>query len=144
MNDRLDIALALGLDGVHLPQASFKADDARRLLGPRRLIGVSCHSLAEVQEAKERGADYATFGPLFDTPSKREFGPPVGLGLLGRAVSLELPLYGLGGVTSFNAAQVKRHGAHGVAVIGAWLNGTEKSLANAVTALVGSGRDTRN
>jgi len=121
VNDRIDIALALGLDGVHLPHASFKANDARRQLGPEKLVGVSCHSVAEVQDAKARRASYATFGPLFDTPSKRAFGPPVGLEELGRASAVGLPLYGLGGVTSVTALQVRQHGAVGVAAIGAWL-----------------------
>ena len=124
VNDRIDIALALDLDGVHLPQASFKADDARRLLGSEKLIGVSCHSSEEVRNAVQCSADYATFGPIFDTPSKREFGPPVGLEVLrGASEATELPLYGLRGITEDNAQTVVGNGAVGIAVMGAWLAG---------------------
>ncbi|HEX5632829.1 MAG TPA: thiamine phosphate synthase, partial [Gemmatimonadales bacterium] len=79
VNDRLDVALACGADGVHLPSAGVPPADARRLLGPGALVGVSCHSEAEVRRAREGGASYATFGPVHDTPSKRAFGAPVGL-----------------------------------------------------------------
>jgi len=133
INDRIDIALALDLDGVHLPQASFRADEARQLLGPSKLVGVSCHSTDEVAQARQLGADYATFGPIFDTPSKREFGPPVGLEALREASTLGLPLFGLGGVTRANAAEVMRERASGVAVIGAWLG--EKDAGRAVQRL---------
>jgi thiamine-phosphate pyrophosphorylase len=121
VNDRIDVALALDLDGVHLPQASFAAAAARRLLGPSRLVGVSCHSPAEVQAACAGGASYATLGPIFDTPSKRAFGSPVGLELLREASALGLPLFGLGGIVAGNAREVLRQGAVGLAVIGAWL-----------------------
>jgi thiamine-phosphate pyrophosphorylase len=137
VNDRIDVALALDLDGVHLPRASFKADDARRLLGPAKLIGVSCHSVAEVRDARDRGADYATFGPLFDTPSKREFGPPVGLKRLREAAQAGLPLFGLGGVNVGNRQQVLESGALGLAAIGAWLQSAEE-VETAVRALVGT------
>jgi thiamine-phosphate pyrophosphorylase len=138
VNDRIDVALALDLDGVHLPQVSFKADDARGLLGPTKLIGVSCHSIAEVRDAIQRGANYATFGPLFETPSKRDFGPPLGLERLGEAAQAALPLYGLGGVTAINASEVRRSGAFGVAAIGAWLDGMKELLPSTVKALLGS------
>ncbi len=68
-----------------------------------------------------RGADYATFGPVFETPSKRDFGPPLGLEELRKAADFGLPLFGLGGVTSVTASRVRQTGAFGVAVIGAWL-----------------------
>jgi thiamine-phosphate pyrophosphorylase len=71
VNDRLDVALAAGAHGVHLPAAGVPVADARRLLCPAALVGVSCHSVADVRRARDAGASFATFGPVFDTPSKR-------------------------------------------------------------------------
>jgi thiamine-phosphate pyrophosphorylase len=134
VNDRVDVALAAGADGVHLPSAGVPPGDARRLLGAGRLVGVSCHSLDDVRRALEGGADYATFGPVFDTPSKRRFGAPVGLDALRDAAALGLPLVGLGGVGPANAPQVVAAGAAGVAAIRAWLGGD--GGAAAVSALL--------
>jgi thiamine-phosphate pyrophosphorylase len=133
VNDRLDVALAAGADGVHLPSAGVPPGDARRLLGAGRLVGVSCHSLEDVRRARDGGADYATFGPVFDTPSKRAYGAPVGLAALRDASQLGLPLVGLGGIDAANAPQVVAAGAAGVAAIRAWL-GAEDG-ARAVEAL---------
>jgi len=121
VNDRVDVALASGADGVHLPAAGIPAGDARALLGPGRLIGVSCHSAEDVARNRAAGADFATFGPIFDTPSKRPYGAPVGLGRLREAAALGLPLLGLGGIDPSNAPSVAAAGAHGVAAIRAWL-----------------------
>jgi len=121
VNDRIDVALAAGADGVHLPSAGISPAEARALLGEGRLIGVSCHSSLDVARALEGGADFATFGPIFDTPSKRAYGPPVGLARLAEAARLGLPLLGLGGVDLSNAASVVEAGACGLAAIRAWL-----------------------
>ena len=129
MNDRLDVALACGADGVHLPSAGVPPADARRLLGPGALIGVSCHSEADVLRAREGGASYATFGPILDTPSKRAYGAPVGLDALRGAVRLGLPLVALGGVDARSAPLARAAGAHGVAAIRAWLLGTDPAAA---------------
>ncbi len=129
INDRVEVALALGLEGVHLPAASFPVGAARALLGPDRLLGVSCHYRADVAAARAGGADYATFGPLFDTPSKRTFGAPLGLAALSDAALEGLPLFGLGGVEVERAAGVARAGARGVAVIGAWLGAGDPATA---------------
>lgn len=133
VNDRLDIALAAGADGVHLPAAGVPVDGARRLLGPAALVGVSCHSAAEVARALAGGASYATFSPVYDTPSKRAFGPPVGLDALRDAARLGLPLVALGGVTAERAPEVRAAGAAGVAAIRAWLEAPDP--ARAVRAL---------
>jgi thiamine-phosphate pyrophosphorylase len=123
VNDRLDVAQAAGADGVHLPAAGIPPAEARRLLGPSALVGVSCHSAEEVARARDAGADFATFSPIWDTPSKRAFGAPVGLAALAEASRLGLPLVALGGVEPGNAAQAAGAGARGVAAIRAWLVG---------------------
>jgi len=125
VNDRADVALAAGADGVHLPSAGLPAGAARALLGPAALVGVSCHGAGEVRRALDGGADFATFGPVWDTPSKRPYGAPVGLAALADGVALGLPLVALGGVTPENAAQARAAGAAGVAVIRAWLEGPD-------------------
>ena len=129
VNDRIDVALAAGADGVHLPSAGVPPRDARVLVGKGRLLAVSCHSAADVLRAREGGADFATFGPVFDTPSKRGYGPPVGLERLREACGLGLPLVGLGGVDASNAAAVSAAGAFGVAAIRAWLDAGDPGAA---------------
>jgi thiamine-phosphate pyrophosphorylase len=134
VNDRLDVALAAGADGVQLPSAGVPPAEARALLGPGALLGVSCHGEAEVRRALAGGASFATFGPAWDTPSKRSFGPPVGLAALSAAAGLGLPLVALGGVEGARAAEARRAGAAGVAAIRAWLAGPDP--AGAVRALL--------
>jgi thiamine-phosphate pyrophosphorylase len=121
VNDRIDVALAAGADGVHLPSAGIPPAEARGLVGEGRLIGVSCHSSPDVARALEGGADFATFGPVFETPSKRAYGAPVGLERLAEAARLGLPLLGLGGVNLSNAEAVVDAGASGLAAVRAWL-----------------------
>jgi thiamine-phosphate pyrophosphorylase len=134
VNDRLDVALAAGADGVHLPAAGPSPAEARRLLGGAALVGVSCHSAAEVARARAGGADYATFSPIWDTPSKRAFGAPLGLPALAEAARLGLPLVALGGVEPRNAPQAVAAGAAGVAALRAWLTGP--APAHQVAALL--------
>ncbi len=129
VNDRLDVALAAGADGAHLPAAGIPPEEARRLLGPARLVGVSCHGTAEVARALRQGADFATFGPVFETPSKRAFGPPLGLDRLREAAALGLPLVGLGGIDASRAGEVRAAGAAGVGVIRAWLGAADPAAA---------------
>ncbi len=133
INDRVDLVLALKVDGVHLRSDSLPVSSARRLLGPDRLIGISTHSVEEVRRANRDGADYIIFGPIFDTPSKRSFGPPFGLDLLA-AVCHEstVPIFAIGGITCERVRDVRRAGAHGVAVIGALL--THDDIGEAVRA----------
>ncbi|HEX8909522.1 MAG TPA: thiamine phosphate synthase [Anaeromyxobacteraceae bacterium] len=129
VNDRLDVALAVGADGVHLPSAGVPAAEARRLLGPERLVGVSCHGEADVRRAADGGADFATFGPVFATPSKAGYGPPVGLEALARAARLGLPLVALGGIDAAGAALARARGARGAAAIRAWLDAPDPAAA---------------
>jgi thiamine-phosphate pyrophosphorylase len=132
VNDRCDVALAAGLDGVHLAQSSLAAVDARALLGPDALIGVSCHDRSELEEAVGH-ASYATWGPVFQPTSKTSHLKAVGLESLREASALGVPLYALGGIGIDNAPEVRRSGACGLAVIGAGLGAPD--VAQAVTAL---------
>jgi thiamine-phosphate pyrophosphorylase len=134
VNDRVDVALASAAAGVHLPSAGVPLADARRLLGEGALVGVSCHSAADVERARDGGASYATFGPVWDTPSKRPYGAPVGIAALREAARLGLPLVALGGVTAARAPEAFAAGARGVAAIRAWLEGPD--AAGAVRALL--------
>lgn len=122
MNDRVDLVLALNLEGVHLRANSMPISVARRLLGPDRLVGISTHSIDEVRQVNQEGADYVVFGPIFETPSKRQFGPPHGLDALATVCrESAIPVFAIGGITSARVHDVRRAGAHGVAVIGAIL-----------------------
>lgn len=119
INDRADIAHAAHADGVHLTTRSITAHVIRRTFGSGFLIGVSTHSQAEAQKARDDNADFAVFGPVFDTVSKRIYGPPVGLENLREAAQAlsPFPLIALGGITLENAAETLRAGASGVAAI---------------------------
>ncbi len=118
INDRIDIALACAADGVHLGGHSLPTDTARTLLGPDKLIGVSTHSLAEIDNATRLGADFVTFGPVYATPSKAAFGAPQGLEKLRAACTTSsLPVYALGGIKTTNHAEVLASGATGIALI---------------------------
>ncbi len=118
INDRIDIALAARADGVHLPAASFSVSDTRKLLGNEVIVGVSTHSFAQAERAQEDGADYVIFGPIFDTPAKRRFGPPRGLDELRQLVDrLAIPIVAIGGIDSDNAAEVRAMGVSGIAAI---------------------------
>ncbi|MGQ0665715.1 MAG: thiamine phosphate synthase [Nitrospiraceae bacterium] len=122
VNDRVDLVLALNLDGVHLRANSLPVSVARRLVGPGRLVGVSTHGAEEVGQANQDGADYVLFGPVFETSSKRVFGAPLGLEALAEACRRStIPVFAIGGVTSERVRDVRRAGVHGVAVIGAVL-----------------------
>jgi thiamine-phosphate pyrophosphorylase len=120
INDRIDVVLAVGASGAHLSQKGFPPDVARRLLGPERLLGVSCHSIAEGEEAQAGGADFIVLGPIFATPSKAAYGPPLGLALIREVrPRIRIPIFGIGGITAANRADVLAAGADGVAVISA-------------------------
>lgn len=119
VNGRLDIALAAlaNTDGAHLPADGPPAAALRARFGPGVLLGVSTHHVEEVERAHRDGADYATFGPVYATPSKARFGPPLGLDALRRATAVGLPVYALGGVTLERLGEIAQAGAAGVAGI---------------------------
>jgi thiamine-phosphate pyrophosphorylase len=129
VNDRVDLALSLPLDGVHLARTSLPPAEARRLLGTGRLIGVSCHTLEEAIEAQEV-ADFIVLGPLFLTQSKAAYGPPIGLEQLRKIRGqVGLPMLGIGGITASNAADVIAAGADGVASISAVMTAADPAEA---------------
>jgi len=139
INDRIDVALALEGVGVHLRSNSLPVSVARHLLGPQRLVGVSVHTVEEAIQVESQGADYIILGPIYATPSKQMFGPPLGIHTLEKACRLvRIPIIGIGGVTAARAQQMRRAGAFGVAVITAILGATDvesatRELLEAVT-----------
>lgn len=120
VNSRFDVAQAAGATGVHLPAAGLAASDVRTASRRRLRIGVSTHTLEEAMEAEDGGADFVTFGPVFETPSKAAFGPPVGLASLHRTLAaVRVPVYALGGINQQNVGRVLDLPVDGIAVISA-------------------------
>jgi thiamine-phosphate pyrophosphorylase len=118
VNDRADVALAAGADGVQRTHTSLPVRALRRIAPPGFLVGASTHSLAEARQADADGADFIVFGPVYDTPSKRQFGPPQGVGALESvAGSVTRPVIAVGGITPARVPEVLAAGAAGVAVI---------------------------
>ncbi|HEU4597475.1 MAG TPA: thiamine phosphate synthase, partial [Pyrinomonadaceae bacterium] len=130
VNDRVDIALAVGADGVHLGQDDLRPDAARALLGEEAIIGFSTHDLRQAAEAALMPVTYIAFGPIFATSSKENPERIVGLEGLRRAreaVGERVPLVAIGGITREQALSVLEAGADSVAVIGALVSGDEPS-----------------
>jgi thiamine-phosphate pyrophosphorylase len=139
INDRIDVALALEGVGVHLRSNSLPVSVARELLGPQRLLGISVHTVDEGLLAQSQGADYIVLGPIYETPSKQVFGPPLGIHTLEKACRLiRIPSIGIGGVTAARAREMRCAGAFGAAVITAILGADDiesatRELLDAVT-----------
>jgi thiamine-phosphate pyrophosphorylase len=122
VNDRADVALAVGAHGVQRTHASLPVDELRAVTDKRARVGASVHSLEEARVAAEQGAEWLFFGPVYDTPSKRRYGAPQGLIALERvAGAVEIPVIAIGGITPDRVADIRSAGAHGVAVISAIL-----------------------
>lgn len=119
VNDRLDVALGAGAQGVHLGGQAMPAGTVRAAVPVDFWIGVSCHSAEDVWAAEHAGADYALLGPVFETPSKLGYGPPLGLAVLERAVrrARRMPVLALGGITVERARECLAAGAAGIAGI---------------------------
>ena len=129
VNDRLDLALAIGADGLHVGQDDLPAPVARKLLPAGMILGVSTHSVAQARQAQTDGADYVAVGSIYPTATKEAF-ELVGLELIRRVRPLvTVPLIAIGGITAVNAAEVIRAGADGIAVISAVLGAPDPLAA---------------
>lgn len=118
VNDRVDVALAVDADGVHLGQEDLPYETARRLLGPEKIIGITVSSLAEALTAARQGADYLGVSPIFLTTTKPDAGAPTGLTLLREIrAAVDLPLAAIGGITLTNAREVIAAGADMICAI---------------------------
>jgi len=138
INDRVDIAMAVDADGVHLGLNSLPIHRVRRLIGDNRLIGLSCHNQVNAIMAQEKGADFITFGPVYYTPSKAQYGKPVGVDKL-EIVShlLEIPVFALGGIKRDNIHEVVAAGAAGISLVSAIIaNDDPRSEAEAMIAML--------
>jgi thiamine-phosphate pyrophosphorylase len=120
INDRVDIALAVDADGVHVGQDDLPAELARELLGPERILGVTAGTVELVRAAQRAGADYVGCNAVFATPTKSDTGAPLGLDGLRRLVAgSPLPVIAIGGINADNVAEVAATGASGIAVVSA-------------------------
>jgi thiamine-phosphate pyrophosphorylase len=141
INDRIDVALALEGVGVHLRSNSLAVSVARQLLGAERLLGISVHAVEEAVQVESQGVYYIVLGPIYETPTKRMFGPPLGIHTLEKACRLvRIPIIGIGGVTAARVREMRCAGAFGVAVITAVLGAVDvesaaRELFDAVTLL---------
>ncbi len=130
VNDRVDVARVIGADGVHLGQEDVPLADARAILGPGRLIGVSTHNLAQAVEAEAGGADYIGFGPIFPTATKENPDPVVGVaGLREVRTRVRIPIVAIGGINAGNIAEVVTAGADCCAVVSAVLSAPDPAAA---------------
>ena len=120
INDRVDIALASGADGVHLGQNDMPLAAARKLLGEDAVIGISANTVEEARDAESEGADYIGLSPVYSTPSKTDTDPPIGLVGVGRLTeAVSIPGIAIGGINRANATDIFLAGAAGIAVISA-------------------------
>src|SRR3989344_48886 len=120
VNDRIDIAMAIDAEGAHVGQSDLPAVLARKILGPKKILGVSVKTVSDALRAKKDGADYLGVGDIFGTRSKGDAGKPIGLEAIRRiARRVRIPVIGIGGISRYNAHQVIEAGADGIAVISA-------------------------
>jgi thiamine-phosphate pyrophosphorylase len=130
INDRLDVALAVGADGIHLGQTDMPLGIAKKIAGPSMLIGISAESVQDAIEAENSGADYLGVSPIYATPTKTDTAPPLELqGLREIRSRVKIPLVGIGGLNKSNAAEVIQNGGDGVAVVSAIVAADDPELA---------------
>jgi thiamine-phosphate pyrophosphorylase len=130
INDRVDVALAVGADGVQLGAASMPIGAAREILGSQKVIGASIHSLEEGKSVERAGADFVVFGPVYFTPSKAAYGEPQGVTRLKEIVEkISLPVYAIGGINLEGVDAVRGTGARGIALISAVISAADPSAA---------------
>ncbi len=138
INDRVDVAVDVGADGVHLGDQSMPVDAVRKTVGRSMTLGVSTHSVAEAKAAEQGGADFITLGPVFETPSKASYGAPLGLEPLREARRcVDIPIFALGGVKGRNIGHVLWAGAYGISMISAVLGAADiRKAARNTTAMI--------
>jgi len=137
MNDRTDLCLAVGYDGVHLGQDDLPPESARLVVGAEKIVGVSTHNLAQVKEADAGPADYIAIGPVFPTTGKKNPDMVVGLeGVRAARAATSKPLVAIGGITRSNAKSVIEAGADSVAVISGLLSSPRKMAEEFLRLLV--------
>ncbi|OGG60894.1 thiamine-phosphate diphosphorylase [Candidatus Kaiserbacteria bacterium RIFCSPHIGHO2_02_FULL_49_16] len=130
VNDRIDIALAIDAEGAHVGQSDLPAALARKILGPRKILGVSVKTVSDALRAQKDGADYLGVGDIFGTRSKKDAGKPIGLEAIRRiARRVRIPVIGIGGISAENAYQVIEAGADGIAVISALVLAPNPAIA---------------
>jgi thiamine-phosphate pyrophosphorylase len=130
VNDDMDVALAVGAAGVHVGQDDMQADVVRSIAGDEFIVGVSAHNVDEARRAREAGADYVGFGPVFPTETKMDTAPVTGIdGLRAFVAQVDIPVIAIGGITSDTAAAVIDAGADGVAVAATILNDDDPRVA---------------
>lgn len=135
IDDRIDVALAAGADGVHLGADDLPVADARRLLGPHAVIGATCRDADDARRALDDGASYLGVGPVYATTTKVGLPDPIGpAGLAAVARAVDLPVIAISGITGARIHEVLDAGAHGVAVVGAVYDAPD--IADAVHALL--------
>jgi thiamine-phosphate pyrophosphorylase len=144
VNDRVDVALAAGADGVHVGQSDMPAEDARALLGPERLLGLSVSSPLQLSAAALGAVDYLGVGPVFDTPTKPDADPALGYaGLRALCSEARLPAVAIGGIHAGNAARVLETGVNGLAVVSAICAAEDPEHAARELAAIVRGTDRR-
>lgn len=130
INDRLDIALAIEADGVHLGQSDMPIGMARKIAGDSLIIGISAESVDDALRAEQEGADYIGISPVFSTPTKTDIAPPLGLeGVRQIRALVDIPLVGIGGINLDNAESVLAAGADGIAVVSAIVSAADPAGA---------------
>ncbi len=135
INGRVDIAMVVGADGVHLGTSDIPVHAARKAAGNGLLIGASAHSVAEARKAEQEGADFITLGPVYETPSKLQYGRPIGIRTIEKVKEeVSIPVFAIGGIKKERVGEALKAGAYGIAVISAILacenikSGTEEFM----------------